>query len=141
LIKTKIQAVINLKLPIAKSDYQAKLELRKLRFQTGLTNQLSTQSAQELNENEKKKMKERAKKFGLPVAEEEEQKLKVRAERFKIPVKLTETEEKQKMMERALRFGTMTEEMEEDRKKMRIERFGRVLPEAGDHIRKKFKKN
>jgi len=141
-LKSKVSATINLKNPInPRAEQDAKLELRKLRFSTGLSDQVTTQSAQEIAESEKKKLHDRAKKFGLVTVEDEDAKKKKRAERFKMTPQLTETEEKQKMMERALRFGTMTAEMEDERKELRIQRFGKIAnEEEGDNIRKKFKK-
>jgi len=45
-----------------------------LRFGGGLTNSITTSNASEILEEEKKKLSDRAKKFGLPDATEEEKK-------------------------------------------------------------------
>jgi len=124
---------------IHKTDAQNKLELRKLRFSTGATDQVNTECAAELAESEKRKLQDRAKKFGIVTNEDEEDRKKNRAKRFQIPIKQSEGEENQKKMERAQRFGVVTKELEDEKKQARVERFGRVLTEEGDGVRKKFK--
>ena len=102
-LKTKLEAVVNFKQSNTfKNEAQLKmLELRQLRFESRATSQVNTLTAEEVNrkfllfnkviqisEAEKRKLQERAKKFGLKTAEEEVSKLKKRAERFHLTSKV-----------------------------------------------------
>eukprot|EP01016_Furgasonia_blochmanni_P044749 TRINITY_DN6241_c0_g1_i4.p1 TRINITY_DN6241_c0_g1~~TRINITY_DN6241_c0_g1_i4.p1 ORF type:complete len:166 (-),score=45.27 TRINITY_DN6241_c0_g1_i4:158-595(-) len=100
----------------------------------------STYDALQLAEEEKKKMADRAKRFGTTDPTDEEDKKRKRAERFGATSadSGSSSEDVKRKMERAKRFNLVTPETEKEKMKMRREKFGPV-ENIGQFPRKKFK--